>query len=129
ALEWSAGRRRGGRGRVMLITHDRFGEGAWGPSAWYARQDTAEDGTFRMVTVPGPVILLGGANPEAEMARYKPSVADPQYPKYFTKQDGKTAFHGPGGLVMPLQGNFCKVLETKPGVEVVTQDVLLEPVP
>jgi RNA polymerase sigma factor (sigma-70 family) len=114
---------------IMVLKDNPFEDGALGPSAWYALQQTAQDGTFRMVTVPGPVLLMAGANTPAEMAKYKRSVADPKYPKYFAKRGDDTVFYGPGGCVMPLDGNFCKVLELKPDAEVVTQDIHVEPVP
>jgi RNA polymerase sigma factor (sigma-70 family) len=92
---------------------------------------TDEDGTFRVVTVPGPVLLMGGASGDRDaLARYKRPVADPKYPQYFHKQD-RTApiFIGYGGNNYGIvQGSFCKVLEIKAGAETVTQDVLLEPV-
>jgi hypothetical protein len=113
----------------MVLKDNPFEDGASGPSAWYALQHTATDGIFRMVTVPGPVLLMAGASTPAETAKYKRSVADPKYPKYLAKRGDDTVFYGPGGCVMPLEGNFCKVLELKPDAEVVTQDVILEPVP
>jgi RNA polymerase sigma factor (sigma-70 family) len=97
-------------------------------SAMSFRQ-TADDGSFRVVTIPRPVILMGGPDrnrlPGGDLAwlRYKPPVPDPKYPKYFGT--GDAVFTLGGG--MPIQGNFCKVLEIKPGAAVVRQDVVLEP--
>jgi RNA polymerase sigma factor (sigma-70 family) len=95
---------------------------------------TDADGTFRVVTVPGPVILL--ASPDIRWApgggragqRYKPAVPDPVYPKYFSKDRGATAqYSALGGTTAPLYGNFCKVLDSKPGTATVEADVIFEP--
>jgi RNA polymerase sigma factor (sigma-70 family) len=95
---------------------------------------TAADGTFRIVSVPGPVLLMGGVDtrgmPEGEIGRYryKLAVPDPKYPKYFSTQVGYHGFFlGLNGALAPLQGNYCKVLVLGKGTEVVKQDVLLEP--
>jgi RNA polymerase sigma factor (sigma-70 family) len=68
---------------------------------------TGEDGTFRIVTIPGPVLLVGGAYRDRE--KYKPAVADQMLPG-------------------SAQVNFSKALEIKADAETVTQDILLEPV-
>ena len=51
---------------------------------------TAEDGTFRIVTIPGPVLLMGGVDYDWSPAgqaypslKYKRATADPRYPQYF----------------------------------------------
>jgi hypothetical protein len=108
---------------------------ALGPSAWFRPVSTARDGTFRVVTIPGPVLLMGGPDthkmPEGAIGRlrYKPAVPDPKYPKYFPEQQQflEGGFLGLGGTVLPLQGNFCKVLMIEPGTRTVKQDVILEP--
>jgi 5-hydroxyisourate hydrolase-like protein (transthyretin family) len=91
---------------------------------------TPDDGTFRIVTIPGLVLLMGGPDfrrlPEGEGARalYKSPVPDPMYPQYFDKQaPGKIYFGRNYGII---QGNFCKVLDIKPDAEVVTQDIVVE---
>jgi RNA polymerase sigma factor (sigma-70 family) len=66
---------------------------------------TGEDGTFRIVTIPGPVLLVGGASGDRD--KYK-RAADPTLPG-------------------SAPGNFSKVLEIRAGAETVTQDILLEP--
>jgi RNA polymerase sigma factor (sigma-70 family) len=100
-------------------------------SAWISTEKTGADDTFRVVTFPGPVLLMGG--PDARRgedywqrvhARYKPVRPDPDQPKYFSKEGG---YYTPEGGRSLLQGNFCKVLEIKPGTRLVKQDVLLEP--
>jgi protocatechuate 3,4-dioxygenase beta subunit len=82
---------------------------------------TADDGTFHVVTIPGPVVLMGGA---ADAIRYRPVVPDPDYPQFFEKK--LKVFRGPGGSVVLLRGNFCKVLQIKPGTTVAHQDVVVE---
>jgi RNA polymerase sigma factor (sigma-70 family) len=99
----------------------------------FSSRDTAADGTFRIVTIPGPVLLMGGPDTRkmssGEMGRYqyKPPVADPKYPRYFPKERGwGEAYYTLNGGISPLQGNFAKVIEIKSGTGIVTQDVVLE---
>jgi RNA polymerase sigma factor (sigma-70 family) len=99
---------------------------------------TARDGTFRIVTVPGPVILMGGPSvrylPDGllGLCRYKPAMPDPEHPKYFSRakaHDGIHQFHhffGLDGRLSPLQWQFARVLHLKAGEDVVKQDVVLE---
>jgi RNA polymerase sigma factor (sigma-70 family) len=84
---------------------------------------TAADGTFRLVTIPGPVLLMGGPS---DRRRYKQAVPDPKYPRYFDTRGGHPLYFAPGGAVGIVQGNFCKVLEIEAGAEVVEQDIVLE---
>jgi 5-hydroxyisourate hydrolase-like protein (transthyretin family) len=100
-------------------------------SAWIPTEKTTDEGTFRVVSVPGPVLLMGG--PDARRAedywqrvhaKYKPVRPDPDYPNYFSKDGG---YYTPEGGRSFLQGNFCKVLEIKPGTRLVKQDIVLEP--
>jgi RNA polymerase sigma factor (sigma-70 family) len=105
----------------------------FGPSTLKSEY-TTDDGTFRVVTVPGPVILLAtpderrGAGGSRAHHRYKPVVPDPAYPKYFPKDRGGTVeYYALGGTTAPIYANFCKVIETKPGTSTVEADVILEP--
>ena len=91
---------------------------------------TPDDGTFRVVTIPGRVLLMGGPDfrrlPDGEEARalYKPPAPDPKYPQYFPKQaQGRIYFGYKYGMI---RGNFCKVLDIKPDAEVVEQDIVVE---
>jgi protocatechuate 3,4-dioxygenase beta subunit/5-hydroxyisourate hydrolase-like protein (transthyretin family) len=101
----------------------------------FNREYTAGDGTFRIVTLPGPVILMGGPDtqrmPEGEIAffRYRAVAADPRYPKYFPAVSG--AFAGRcylthNGGPSPLRGAFAKVLDIKPDAGTVKQDIVLQ---
>jgi RNA polymerase sigma factor (sigma-70 family) len=102
------------------------------------RVNTAPDGTFRIVTIPGPVLLMGGYYTPStkefdyiEFGKYRPPVADPEYPQYFAKLRASRRSDAVGYLAYPrgiglIQGNFCKVLDIKPGTAKVHQDILLE---
>jgi hypothetical protein len=59
--------------------------------------------------------------------RYKQPAADPKYPQYFPNYPVGDACSAYGATGMMIQGNWCKVLDIKPGTAVVEQDVLLEP--
>jgi hypothetical protein len=94
---------------------------------------TADDGTFRIVTIPGPVILMGGPDPRRTpdghraRYRYRPPVPDPNYPKYFPKErELAHVYYTTDSAITPIQGNYCKVREIKPGSTTVEQDVILE---
>jgi RNA polymerase sigma factor (sigma-70 family) len=95
---------------------------------------TAQDATFRIVTVPGPVLLMGGLaygripGGLAEMMMYKPVAPDPKYSRYFQKrsEDVFLEYLSFEGGSAPVEGNFCKVLDIKPGTDVVKQDIVLE---
>jgi RNA polymerase sigma factor (sigma-70 family) len=103
------------------------------------RATTAEDGSFRMVTIPGPVILVGSPDVDRmpygseSWHRYKQRFSDPNYPQYFPRYVrghmpyDEDYFSSRGRSA--LQGVWCKVLEIEPGTAVVEQDVLLEPAP
>jgi hypothetical protein len=90
----------------------------WATPFW----GTDADGVFRAVTIPGPVLLMGG--PLRNQDEYRKYIPDPKYPRYFQKDGGIYRYSGSGfGIV---QGNFCKVLQIKTGVAVVEQDIVLE---
>jgi RNA polymerase sigma factor (sigma-70 family) len=96
-------------------------------SAWFPMQQTDAEGRFRVVAIPGPVLLFGQPN-NADFAKYKPPVADPRYPQLFKKFSDHTAYVMAGGLLSPLQGRYCKVLDIKADAKVVEHDIELEPV-
>jgi RNA polymerase sigma factor (sigma-70 family) len=85
---------------------------------------TAEDGTFRIVTIPGPVLLMGGVDyewsPKGQAypsRKYKRATADPRYPQYFPA-DHPGDYASSSGTFAPLQGSYCKVLQIEPGTTV-----------
>ncbi len=92
-----------------------------------------DGGTFRVVTIPGPVVLMGGPSDNPSPI-YKRPLPDPKYPQYFSVRDPRRPKNFSirvhpeiGGLNGGIpQGNFCKVLQIKPGVAVVEQDIVLE---
>ncbi len=125
------------------------------PGLTSQRENTAEDGTFHIVVIPGPVLLMGGYYPPStkssrgpvvllggsyppssanfdylEFCKYRDPVADPEYPQYFSKRPGGRSdvvgYHAYRGGIGGIQGNYCKVLDIKPGTAVVHQDMLLQ---
>ncbi len=93
---------------------------------------TAEDGTFRIVTIPGPVLLMGGVDndwsPEGQAYRsikYKRATADPRYPQYFPA-DRPGSYASATGQFPSLKGSFCKVLQIE-ACTTVKQDMTVEP--
>jgi hypothetical protein len=121
---------------VSALLHNPFAKEypEFSSAASFHSESTDANGSFRIVTIPGPVILMGGPDtprmPEGEMARlrFKPPVPDPKFPKYFAKRNGyEGLFYGLGGGISHVQGNSCKVLVLEPGAGVVKQDVVLEP--
>ncbi|HEV3439683.1 MAG TPA: sigma factor-like helix-turn-helix DNA-binding protein, partial [Gemmata sp.] len=103
-------------------------------SVWMKGESTGPDGTFRTVAFPGAVVLMGGPEisrlPEGMLGwyRYKPIAADPKYPNFFAMNSGLgSAYFGVDGVIRPLQGTACKVLEIKAGTATVEQDLIVEP--
>ena len=96
-------------------------------SAWFPMQQTNAAGRFRVVAIPGPVLLFGQPN-NADFLKYKPPAADPKYPQFFKMLGDHTAYFAPGGAMTPLQGRYCKVLEIPAGAKEVEHDIVLEPV-
>ncbi|HTU89470.1 MAG TPA: sigma factor-like helix-turn-helix DNA-binding protein, partial [Gemmataceae bacterium] len=97
------------------------------PSTNFHRRETSADGRFRIVTIPGHVLLMGGPNDLMGIIKFNPPIADPKYPQYFDNliPDYPSCLE-PGGGIMPVQGAYCKVLEIKPDAKVVEQDIVLE---
>jgi RNA polymerase sigma factor (sigma-70 family) len=110
--------------------YPEFGSSA---SAGTGTAYTKEDGTFRLVTIPGLVVLAGGPDSQRmphnlDSFKYKPALPDPMYPQYFHKGYGSIGYdEAPRRGFASLAGNFCKVLDIKPGVGIVTQDIIIEP--
>ena len=85
------------------------------------------EGRFRVVAIPGPILLMGGPNGAAEWEKYLPPAADPKYPQFFRKFGDHMAYFTPGGAISPLQGRVCKVIEIEAGAAAVEQDLELVP--
>jgi hypothetical protein len=104
-------------------------------SASLHSERSKEDGTFRVVALPGPVLLMGGPDTRSYINgigawyAYKPSVPDPGYPNYFyyNKQFRGFGYLGTRTSFRALEGNFCKVLQLKPNAGEVVQDIELQP--
>jgi RNA polymerase sigma factor (sigma-70 family) len=95
------------------------------------REYTEGNGAFRIVTLPGPVLLMvsldytQSTGDFAEDKKYADPIPDPKYPKYFARERDWPSYHVFGGGTSPVQGHFCKVLEIKPGTAIVHQDAVL----
>jgi RNA polymerase sigma factor (sigma-70 family) len=122
--------------RVDALAGNPFAKDYPGFSNTGSLYPTADDGTFRVVTIPGPVLLMGDAwSPEkglmeATMSRfhYKLGVPDPKHPRYFEKSGlGVFSYRTLGNFGGILDAHFAKVLEIKPGSGTLKQDVVLEP--
>src|SRR5262249_3187071 len=88
-------------------------------SAWMTSAKTGLDATFRIVTFPGPVILMGGPDtnrlPEIEWSRYKPNTGDPDHPQYFAMRSSLgRAYFGVDGGIRTLQRLPRKLLLINP---------------
>jgi RNA polymerase sigma factor (sigma-70 family) len=89
---------------------------------WFSMWNTDADGVFRAVTIPGPVLLMGG--PLGDKSEYKKRIPDPDYPRYFEKAGEVYRYSGSGSGI--VWGNYCKVLQIKPDAAVVKHDIVLE---
>jgi RNA polymerase sigma factor (sigma-70 family) len=130
-LDRSTGKGVAGHVETMALVDNPFvGTRPEFDSTGFTSCRTAEDGSFQAVTIPGPVLLTGGAlgspNGPAEW-KFKSPVADPDYPRYFSSSAGMTTYYAAGGGRWPVQGNYCKVLEIKPGTRELKRNVLLDP--
>ena len=73
---------------------DRLARTSWSSG------ETAEDGTFRILTVPGPVLLIGGVKGDSTaLTHYKQAKPDPKYPQYFEVRRGQSS---PMSLSFPV---------------------------
>jgi protocatechuate 3,4-dioxygenase beta subunit len=95
------------------------------------REYTEGDGAFRIVALPGPVLLMvnldytQSTGDFAEGMKYADPIPDPKYPQYFAKERDWPGYHVFGGGTSPVQGHFCKVLQIKPGTTILHQDAVL----
>jgi RNA polymerase sigma factor (sigma-70 family) len=114
-----------GFARVAVMPDNKFVEkyANFDPSPLRVTAD--KHGTYRVVTIPGPVLLMGGLG---ATTKYKLPVPDPEYPQYFRRGSGNVPIcFGYGGYVIELvEGNYCKVLAIKADADVITHDILVE---
>jgi RNA polymerase sigma factor (sigma-70 family) len=84
-----------------------------------------KEGRFRIVTIPGPVILMASTRDFRE--EYKPVVADPEHPEYFFHEFDSLQFHGYDGSRRFVQGCWCKVVNAREGDTEITVNIDLDP--
>jgi RNA polymerase sigma factor (sigma-70 family) len=121
-----------GFARTAILRDNPFAKEYPERNFYLQAEETAEDGTYRVVAIPGPIVLMGGSDTRwggwVNEMTYKPAAPDPIYPRYF-RRDRRSAqvwLYDGYGATYPLQGNFCKVLQIKPGATFVKQDIVLE---
>ncbi len=89
--------------------------------------NTGKDGTFRAVTIPGHVLLMGGPSDFYKRYQFKFPAPDPKYPQYFlSRRPNSLEYYNYDSSISIVQGNYCKVLDIKPDAKVVEQDIVLE---
>jgi hypothetical protein len=78
----------------------------------YPEEDTGPDGRFRVVSIPGRVLLMVGPDytqlPGGHLAslRYGRPKADPQFPDYFRSLGGGLMYRTKQGHGV-IQGSYC----------------------
>ncbi len=99
--------------------------------AFADRTYTKADGAYRVVMIPGPMLLLGGTDGKGYSDHYKPARPDPKYPQLFKvdDQDGELRYYAPGNGQGFVDGNWCKVIDAKETDTELVQDIELEPAP
>ncbi len=129
-IDGSTGKAVPGHVMIAVLNNNPFVKDypSFGNSAWFPMQRTGADGSFRVVAIPGPVLLMGGADDYMTRSKYKLQAPDPKYPQYFdTRMPDFPAYITPGGGISPVQGNWCKVLQIKPGAKTFEQDIVHQP--
>jgi hypothetical protein len=101
-------------------------------------EDTGADGTFRVIAIPGRVLLIAGPDGSRfpggflESLRYCRPTADPRFPDYFRSDLGseilfyRESDRGAEPSWAPVDGYYCKVLKIEPGTAEVRANVVLE---
>jgi hypothetical protein len=132
-LDGSTGKAVPGHVMLAVLNGNSFAKDypTFGNSASFPMQRTGAEGSFRVVAIPGPVLLMGGPDDYMTRSKYKLQAPDPKYPQYFDARFGGDfpAYIGPGGGISPVQGNWCKVLEIKADAKIVEQDIVHQPAP
>jgi hypothetical protein len=92
---------------------------------------TNPDGAYRVVIIPGPMLIAAWIGEFGLRDRYKPARPDPKYPQLFTvdSRDGGLRYYAPGGGRGFVDGNWCKVIDAKETDTELVQDIELEPAP
>jgi uncharacterized GH25 family protein len=89
---------------------------------------TDKDGTFRVVTIPGPVLLIGRTYTNTE-SEFVPPVPDPNFPKCFKGNGSSIAYLSANGGEQYLNGDWCKVIEPKVTDTELTVNIEMVPAP
>ncbi len=100
---------------------------AFESAGWNSVQLTDANGVFRIVAIPGPMLLMGG--PRGTSAMYKRSIVDPKYRQYFNTTPNYVAYYRKDGGFSPISDVFFTVLEIKADAKIVEQDIVLERLP
>lgn len=87
---------------------------------------TDKDGHFRVVVIPGRV-LLAAAPWRGDRGEFKPAVRDPKHADSFFPSEGALMYAAYGGRRGFVQGNWCQVVEAKPEDTALTVNVEFEP--
>jgi protocatechuate 3,4-dioxygenase beta subunit len=95
-------------------------------SAMSEMNSVNEKGRFRVVTIPGPVLLMVAPTDGDFYKKYKPAKPDPDHPDYFHTEFGHLGYYGPGSSYGLVQGCWCKVIQAKKNDVEVNVDVELE---
>jgi RNA polymerase sigma factor (sigma-70 family) len=95
-------------------------------SAGSEQDYTDKEGRFRIVTIPGPVLLMAGSHTSDFRQMYKPVKADPKYPDYFHMQFGSLGYYGLDSTFGIVYGCWCKVIDARKGDTEIRVDVELE---
>jgi RNA polymerase sigma factor (sigma-70 family) len=84
------------------------------------------DGRFRVVVIPGPVLLMAGPSKGAR-GEFKPAAIDPKFAEFFTTEYGGLSLFTTDDSMSVVHGSWCKVVETKPSDTELTVNVELVP--
>ncbi len=88
---------------------------------------TRDDGSFRFVALPGPVLVMAGLRVAQHEIMYKPPQADPVYPQYFHRRFGQLGYYTTNGGLANIRGCWCKVLDLKGTENGFTLNITLAP--
>jgi RNA polymerase sigma factor (sigma-70 family) len=105
------------RGNPFVKDYPHFSDRGFLPFDSFCHTDA--DGVYRVVTIPGPMLLMAKTEGKTRV-QYKSTGPDAKYPQYF--DNGGFLGHD---FMAPLQGLVNKVVEIKPGAAVVKQDIVL----
>jgi RNA polymerase sigma factor (sigma-70 family) len=112
------------RDNPHLKTYPTMDKSVYGGSAPVT---TSDDGSFRFVAMPGPVLVMAGLQAPRYEVTYKQPQADPKYPDYFLNFPGRLSYTTPNGGVDIVHGCWCRVIDLKGSENGLTLNVELEP--